>query len=148
MKFSFNVFLVPRIANRHGPAAAAVQFMPVDEASQDELERLERLNVLLKEKHIPIQNPYFFKPGRLLEAIQPRVPFRTNMSHHTAVWKHYNVRPAHGASKPECTKSLYRIYDGVHGDYVYTEAWVDELTADFSDKKTLRRIVGHAPLPR
>jgi hypothetical protein len=53
-KYSFNVFLVPKVANRKELADAAVEFVKVDEASPEELERLEKLNVLIKEKHIPI----------------------------------------------------------------------------------------------
>jgi hypothetical protein len=54
MKYSFNVFLVPKVANRQSAADAAVQFIHVNEASAEELERMTRLNVLIREKHIPI----------------------------------------------------------------------------------------------
>ena len=37
MKYSFNVFLVPRVANRKSVADAAVEFVKVDEASPEEL---------------------------------------------------------------------------------------------------------------
>jgi hypothetical protein len=37
MKYSFNVFLVPKVANRQSAADAAVQFVRVDEASPDTL---------------------------------------------------------------------------------------------------------------
>jgi len=55
-KYSFNVFLVPKVANRKELADVAVEFIRVDEASQEELARLEKLNVLIREKHIPIAN--------------------------------------------------------------------------------------------
>lgn len=40
-RYSFNVYLVPRVANRKQMADAAVEFIRVDEASTEELERLE-----------------------------------------------------------------------------------------------------------
>ena len=50
MQYSFNVFLVPKVHNREKAADAAIQFVRVDEASEEELERLGKLNVLIKEK--------------------------------------------------------------------------------------------------
>lgn len=38
-RYAFNVFLVPRVANRKQMADAAVEFIRVDEASPEELER-------------------------------------------------------------------------------------------------------------
>jgi hypothetical protein len=63
MKYSFSVFLVPRVANRASAADVAVQFVKVDEASAEELDRLEKLNVLIREKQIPIANLGLYKPG-------------------------------------------------------------------------------------
>ncbi len=64
MKHSFNVFLVPKVANRKNAADAAVEFIKVDEASADEISRLEKLNVLIKDKKIPIANLDLCKPDR------------------------------------------------------------------------------------
>ena len=47
-RYSFNVYLVPKVANRKQFADAAVEFIKVDEASPEELARLEKLNVLIK----------------------------------------------------------------------------------------------------
>ena len=54
------------MANRKQFADAAVEFIRVDEASQEELERLEKLNVLIKEKHIPISNLELIKPSEVV----------------------------------------------------------------------------------
>jgi hypothetical protein len=43
-------------------AGASVEFIKVDETSEAELARLEKLNVLIKEKHIPIANLDLHKP--------------------------------------------------------------------------------------
>jgi hypothetical protein len=73
MKYSFSVFLVPKVANRATMSDVAVQFVKVDEASADELNRLEKLNVLVKEKHIPIANLDLYKPGEVVEELNKRL---------------------------------------------------------------------------
>ena len=81
MKYSFNVFLVPKLANRESVADAAVEFIRVDEASKEQLERVEKLNVLIREKHIPIANLDLFKPSQVLAELKERVPFSISMGH-------------------------------------------------------------------
>jgi hypothetical protein len=44
MKYSFTVFMVPKVSNRASVADVAVQFVKVDEASPEEHKRLEKLN--------------------------------------------------------------------------------------------------------
>ena len=115
MKYSFSVFLVPRVANRASTADAALQFVRVDEASSEELARLEKLNVLIKEKHIPIANLGLFKPGDVVRRVREKVPNMT-MALHTAAWRYFKVRPASGSEEPERTDARYCAYDQVLGD--------------------------------
>jgi hypothetical protein len=145
MKYSFNVFLVPKVANRRSAADVAVQFIPVDEASQEELTRLERLNVLIREKHIPIANLELHRPSQVVEAVQQRLSFRFTMGTHTAAWRYFAVRPASHAANPERTKSQYCVYDSAHGDYLYTKAWIEKLVEDLSHADVYRRVVGSDP---
>jgi hypothetical protein len=147
MKYSFNVFLVPRVANRKNAADAAVEFVKVDEASPEELARLEKLNVLIREKHIPIANLDLHKPSQVVAALTKRVPYVINVATHTAAWKHFGIRPANGASNPEKTQGNYCVYDHAHGDYLYTDAWIEKLVTALSDAKTFETVVGKAPTP-
>ncbi|GIW74206.1 MAG: hypothetical protein KatS3mg103_0728 [Phycisphaerales bacterium] len=80
--------------NRQSAADAAVQFVKLDEATPAELERLERLNVLIREKHIPIANVDLLKPSEVVQELKKRLPFEVSMATHTAAWKHFKVRPA------------------------------------------------------
>jgi|SRR5271165_6970567 len=142
MKYSFSVFLVPKVANRAGTADVAVQFVKVDEASPDELDRLEKLNVLIREKHIPISNWGLFKPGEVVAKLRGRVPYPLNMSVHTRAWKYYKVRPTYGDAHPERTVPEYCLYDQTHEDYVYTQAWIDKLARDLADEGHYNAVVG------
>lgn len=148
MNYSFSVFLVPRVANRATAADVAVQFVKVDEASAEELDRLEKLNVLIREKQIPIANLGLFKPGEVVQELRARIPHAVNAHVHTCAWRHYGVRPPKGDAHPERTRSEYCIYDQTHEDYVYTKAWVEKLARDLSDPQGYERVVGHPPVPR
>ena len=147
MKYSFNVFLIPRLANRKSAADAAVEFIRVDEASPQELARLEKLNVLIREKQIPIANLDFLKPGQVVEQVRARLPFAFNFSTHTAAWRHFRVRPGGREPHPERTRSDYCVYDAAHRDYLYTPAWVEKLTHELSTESGFRQVTGRAPPP-
>jgi hypothetical protein len=135
MKYSFSVFLVPRVANRQSAADAAVQFVRMDETSPEDLDRLDKLNVLIREKHIPIANLGLYKPGEVVAEILKRFPGEFNMGSHTAAWKRHKVRPAWGDSHPERTRPEYCVYDDVHEDYIYTSAWVEKLSDEMARSK-------------
>lgn len=145
MKYSFNVFLIPKVANRQSAADVAVQFVRVDEASNEELARLEKLNVLIREKHIPIVNLDLFKPSQVVAELKQRLPHRVNMATHTSAWKHYQVRPPGGDSHPERTRPEYCIYDDVHQDYVYTRAWIEKLARELSNPERFQEVIGWEP---
>ncbi len=146
MRYSFSVFLVPKVANRRSAADAAVEFVPVDEASEPELARLEKLNVLIREKKIPIANLNRRKPSQVVDELKDVLSFPVNVSVHTAAWKHFKVRPKGGSARPDRTQTDFCIYDEVHGDYTYTQAWINKLREALSTTEGYREIVGREPL--
>lgn len=148
IKYSFNVFLVPKVVNRQNVADAAVEFVHVDSASPEELERLQRLNVLIKEKHIPIANLDMHKPTHVVKKVGAALPHRFTMNSHSAAWHHFKVRPPNGAAKPETTLPQYCVYDRPHNDYLYTTAWIEKLIRDLTPAAGFQAVVGHAPVPK
>jgi hypothetical protein len=147
-KYSFTVFLVPRVANRASAADAAVQFLRIDEASPEELERLANLNVLIREKQIPIANLNRYKPGEVAAGVEAALQYEFNMAAHVRAWRYYHVRPPTGDSHPERTISEYCVYDDVHEDYVYTKAWVEKLIRELSDPAKYQEVVGYPPITK
>jgi hypothetical protein len=145
MKYSFNVYLVPKLANRKSAADVAVEFIRADEASKEELARMEKLNVLIREKRIPIANLDLFKPSQVVEKLKKRLSYKVNMATHTSAWKYYKVRPPSRDSHPERTRSEYCIYDDVHGDYVYTSAWIEKLARELSGPRKFKKVIGRKP---
>jgi hypothetical protein len=147
-KYSFNVYLIPKVANRKQFADAAVEFIKVDEASPEELERLEKLNVLIKEKHIPIANFGFLKASEVVADVKNAIPHHFTMGSHTAAWKHFKIRPRTGDAKPELTTPEFCVRDRAHNDYLYTKAWVEKLCRDLADPGKYQQIVGAPPRPK
>lgn len=147
-KYSFNVFLVPKVGNRRELSDAAVEFIKVDEENKAELARLEKLNVLIKEKHIPIANLDLHKPTQVVAKVRPNVPYKVSVAAHTAAWQHFKVRPTAGALKPEVTDSKYCVYDAAHNDYLYTDAWIDKLSKELSQADNFQNITGVAPVAK
>jgi hypothetical protein len=147
-KYSFNVYLVPKVANRKQFADAAVEFVKVDEASSDELERLEKLNVLIKEKHIPIANFGFLRASEVVAEVKNAIPHHFNMGSHTAAWRHFKIRPRTGDAKPELTTPEFCVRDRAHNDYLYTTAWVDKLCRELVDPANFLAIIGVHPRPK
>jgi hypothetical protein len=145
MKYSFSVFLVPKVAGRKDAADASVDFVRVDEASPEELGRLEKLNVLIRERHIPIANLDLLKPSQVVQELETKLPYRVTLATHSKAWKHYGVRPPAGHADPERTRSEYCVYDKVHGDYLYTRAWVERLAEDLYKPDRFREVTGWEP---
>jgi hypothetical protein len=147
MKYSFSVYLVPKVANRASAADVAVRFVKVDEASPDELQRLERLNVLIREKRIPIVNLGLFKPGEVVAEVSKKISLPMNLHVHTCAWKYYKVRPSGSAPRPTDTRPEFCVYDETHEDYVYTEAWIKKLAKDLAHPQVYARVVGTTASP-
>jgi hypothetical protein len=148
IKYSFNVFLVPKVVNRQNAADAAIEFVHVDAASPAELERLQRLNVLIKEKHIPIANLDLYKPTEVVKKVQAKLPHRFTMNSHSAAWRHFKVRPPYKAAKPETTMAQYCIYDQPHNDYLYTNAWIEKLVRELTPVEGYKVVIGNPPTPK
>jgi|SRR6516162_990098 len=66
---------------------------------------------------------------------------RFNVSVHSACWKKYGVRPSAGDPNPERTDYKYCVYDKMHNDYGYTQAWVDFLVEKLRDKNEFESFV-------
>ena len=74
--YSYRVFLVPKTANRENTADAAVEFIHIDDADEEQRIQLDRLNVLIKDRQIPIANLDKKKPSEVVDAV--RDPFRSS----------------------------------------------------------------------
>lgn len=145
--YSFQVFLVPKVAKQKKVADAALEFVHMKTTNKEELERLTALNVLIKDKHIPIANLNFMKPGVVVKKVRADLPFAFNQHHHMKAWKYFRVRPGSKSKKPENTDQSFCIYDKVHQDYLYNQAWVDKLIRELSKPDKFQEVTSQVPRP-
>lgn len=143
--YSYRVFLVPKVANRNNAADAAIEFVHLDEADEKEKERLNKINVLIKDRHVPIANLDNRKPTEVVKEVAEKLPFIFSMYHHTMAWRHFNVRPRNNSETPHYTNQSFCIYDRAHKDYLYTKAWTEKLIRELKNPNRFKKITQKDP---
>ena len=141
-KFSYRLFLIPKVGNNISKDDVAIEFIKFDPSKPTEMEGIEKLGVLIKdrivekEKLVPSQEIYMFKPTKIAEKVKRSIskPFTTSM--HTNCWKYYSSRPRTKIKH----KNEYCLYDELHNDYVYSQTWIDFLVKELSDEEKYKRI--------
>jgi hypothetical protein len=143
-KYSFKAFLI-QVANHRTEQALPIQFVHYDRLSKENKEQVSHLVAMVKFKEVPAANLGLMKASEVARKVQhalgnPKIQRgnrqidRFNVSVHSACWKKYGVRPPVGDPNPEKTDYRYCVYDKMHNDYGYTQAWVDLLVEKLRDK--------------
>jgi hypothetical protein len=88
-------------------------------------------NVLVKYKAADDLFPH--KPTRVCQLVGQHSGKPFSMHNHTQAWQLYKVRPAAKAKQPQNTNKDYCIYHPAHGDYTYSDKWVDRLVEAVAD---------------
>jgi hypothetical protein len=89
-------------------------------------------NILVKYKAADDLYPY--KPGVVARLVSQRSGRKFTGHNHTQAWRLYSARPRLGAKRPQDTNTDYCIYHHAHGDYTYSEKWVEHLVAEIADE--------------
>ena len=101
--------------------------------------------VVIKERRRAVLGHGLWKPKRAAAEVEKQIPFAFNVAHFTEAWKALKVRPPYRSVHPEQTDERYCIYDELHKDYGYTEAYIKKLVRDCSTDEGFRKVVGKAP---
>jgi len=136
-RYSFKAFLI-QVANHKSENALPIQFVNYDKLSGDEREQVSRIVAMVKFKEVPVSNLNVMKPGEVVKKVQQglgntkhvhrgKETAGFNIDAHTRCWRKYKIRPAGGSTNPQETDRKFCIYDKMHNDYGYTQAWVDHL---------------------
>jgi hypothetical protein len=134
-EFSFRVFLVPKIGNNRNTSDLAIEFIPFNYENPEEMENYSKIHAIIKERNVPVANPGKLRPSDVSKIIEERLGITFSSSfHHSKCWKFFNIRPDKGSDEPTNTQIKYCQYDAAHGDYVYTQEWVDKLLKDLADE--------------
>lgn len=138
-RFSFRVYLIPKVGNHARSSDLAVEFLKYDPSDSDALRDLQRHIVLTKDRKVPVANQGKYRPRIVIEIVNERLKQTLTVSDHTQAWRAYGVRPS-GPAVPDSCDTRFCQYDDAHFDYVYTEEWVDFLTTKFKDPQELARV--------
>jgi hypothetical protein len=144
-KYSFKAFLI-QVANHKAAEALPIQFIHYDKLSEEQRSQVAHLVAMVKFKEVPVANPDLMKAGEVVVKVQAGLGNqkiqrgkkqidRFNLTIHASCWRRYKVRPNGGDPNPQQTDSRYCVYDKLHSDYGYTQAWVDFLIEKLSDSK-------------
>lgn len=95
-------------------------------------------NVLVQYKAADHLYPH--KPSHVTRLVRERSGKPFTSHNHTQAWRLYKVRPSTGAKQPENTNKDYCIYHATHGDYTYSDKWVDRLVEEVADDVKLAAI--------
>lgn len=147
-RFQYRLHLIPWLGSKT-EAEMAIRFVNLDELSDTERETLTGLErtgrVIVRDRHQPVRNLEGLSPTRVVDQVQKETPFVFNMWHFTQAWKFFEVRPVSGSQHPERTDARYCAYDSVHGDYVYTPAYVRKLARKVGHEEGFREIYDRDP---
>lgn len=124
-KYAFNVAYTLTATSK---GKAHINFISPETQEDQEIH-----NVLVKE--VPSDKKYPHKPSHVCKQVENRTGKSFTMHDHTMAWKNHEVRPKHKVENPEKTITEFCHYDKPHGDYLYSDAWVDKLVAEVNDEK-------------
>lgn len=146
LRFSYKVFLFPKVANHRGQEELAVEFVKFD-PSKVESEYYKHLVSLIKPTVTQVANQGMLKPSMVAAAVLPVVKDVLGddakfdaASHHARACYYYKIRPRRGEGDPMKTDVRYCQYDEPNKSYLYTEAWVTFLKEELKKPGQYERI--------
>lgn len=110
---------------------AHFQFVQPDSAEGKDIR-----NVLVQHKLADHLYPH--KPSDVVRKVVEATNLAFTQHNHTQAWRLFEVRPRNGAAQPENTKRDYCIFHAAHGDYTFSDQWVQKLVAVCGDAQQLQ----------
>lgn len=138
-KFSFRVYLVPKVGNNAKSSDVAMEFVKFDPNKPAEMAQLQKQIALVKEKHVPVANANLLAPKNVVKEVAARLGKPFNLHHHRLAWIRYDVRKRQ--FDPSACNTKYCVPDVRHSDYGYTKEWVDHLVAKLSDELEYKALI-------
>lgn len=148
LKFSYKVFLIPKVVNRQGQDDLAVEFVQFNPGRPDEMEKYQQMITLMKPRVQEAVNVGRMKPGEICKVVEPIVKHVVGQEakftasfHHVAAVCYFKVRPVKGEGDPNKTNGKYCIYDSAHKDYLFTPAWLTFLSEELKKPDTYQKMI-------
>lgn len=151
-RYEFRIRLIPQTGSR-ADSDAAISFVREDTLTQEEREALAVLGrsgtVVVRQQLRSVASLGLMKPGTAAAAIEAQIPFKFSVyGPFSQAWKALHARPPTGDAHPEQTDERYCTYDEPHGDYLYTQAFVDKVVRNTKTKAKYRSFTGREPQPK
>ena len=137
-KFSFRVYLMPKVGNHKASSDIAMEFIPYDVNKKEDIEALKSHVTLIKEKTVQVANQGKFKPSAVVNYIKEKIGKPFTLNKHVQAYKYYKIR-----TDSKGCKTDYCQYDEPHKDYIYTQKWVDFLVEKLSDEEEYQKVVSY-----
>jgi len=74
-RYSFRVYLVPKVTAKPTSGDVAVEFVPYDPKATEDMEHLKKVVTLLKERQVPVANVGYLKPAQVVAQVKGRLAF-------------------------------------------------------------------------
>lgn len=139
--YDFRILLMPQSGPK-SEADAVMRFIREDEMTDEQREARDVVQTIVRTKEIEVQNKGKFKPSQVVRQVSEGLGLTFLMHHHVKAWQHFKVRPLTGSDNPKETDNRYCVYDDLHEDYGYTEAWVRFLVRELRDPVVYKRVTG------
>lgn len=148
--YEFRILLIPQIASRSA-ADMAIEFVNIDKLDDAKRLALDNAMVIVRDRHVPVANADRMKPGEVVARVKQSFTM-FSMEAHRLAWHYFSVRPTKSKDKAANSKTdqRYCVYDVVHDDYTYYEAWVQKLLKELEGDplqvigKWKRAVTAHA----
>lgn len=95
-------------------------------------------NVLVQHKLADHLYPH--RPSDVIKKVAEMTGVVFTQYNHTQAWRKFEVRPRTGAAQPENTNRDYCIYHTAHGDYTFSDQWVQKLAEECGDEQRLQEL--------
>ena len=95
-------------------------------------------NVLVQHKIADHFYPH--KPGAVVHLVKQKSGKAFTSHNHTQAWRLFEVRPRKGGKQPANTKKEFCVYHPAHGDYTYSDQWIDHLVNQVNDAENFEAI--------
>lgn len=137
MEYSWQVFLLPKIANHRKEDTLAIEWVNYDALSPEQKAEYEKAVGFIRSRQVPVQGLGNYRPAEVARRVEDAIGRKFSPGrHHAAAWKNFGVRPPNGAADPAACDTRYCVYDAPYKSYSYTEAWTERLIQTFSDPET------------
>ncbi|ACJ28673.1 Conserved hypothetical protein [Shewanella piezotolerans WP3] len=135
-KYRIRAFLVPKLGNHAKSSDIAVEFLNVNNLSNEEIENYEQGVAFIK----GIENPFKLKPSKVVELVEKKIK-GFNMTLHTKCWKFYEARPREVEAD---FKGEYSSFIEGFDHYLYSMKWAKFLIKELKNKQKMAEVKAQA----